>query len=288
MPESQQQLTVTVVGAGGKMGTRVTNNLRKFGNYRLLCCETGRGIESVERRGLKVTGKEEAFKVSDVVVLAVPDSLLKIISADVVPMLNPGTTVVILDPAAAYARELTLRGDCTFVAAHPSHPPLFMKQDSDEARADTFGGIAARQYILVAKISGEDAGYEMARQVCIDMFHPVEKAFEVTVEQMAFLEPACSETVGATCCYVLSQTVEEAVKYGIDREAAQQFMLGHLNVLLSMYFGVLKSEPSDACKVAVKCGTELVFRENWRDVFRPEVNRKVVETMLAAGRTKPG
>jgi hypothetical protein len=286
MSSNQKPLTVTVVGAGGKMGTRITENLRKFDGYRLLCCETGRGIESVERRGLKVTEKAEAFAQSEVVVLAVPDSLLQIISAEAVPMLRPDTTAVILDPAAAYAKELTLRGDCTFVATHPSHPPLFMKQDSDEAREDTFGGIAAKQYILLAKISGKDANYSKAKRVCIDMFHPVVKAFEVTVDQMAFLEPACSETVGAACCYVLSQAVEEAVKAGIEREAAQQFMLGHLNVLLSMYFGVLKAEPSDACKVAVKCGTDLVFREDWRDVFKPEVNRRVVETMLAAGRKR--
>ncbi len=282
---ADQKLNVTVLGAGGKMGTRVTNNLKQFDCYNLMCCEAGEaGAERVKSRGLKVYEEAEAIKSSSVVVMAVPDSYLKKISEHVVPMLNPDTTVVILDPAAAYAKELTLRPDCTFVVVHPSHPPLYMKQDSDEAREDSFGGIAAKQDIILALIQGKEENYAKGEKVCKDMFKPINKAFRVTVDQLAFLEPACSETVGGTCCYVLSQVIEEAVKAGIDREIATDFMLGHINVLLALYTGKLDSQPSDACKVAVKCGLDLVFKDTWRDAFKVDVNKKVVATMLEAGR----
>ena len=67
-----------------------------------------------------------ALAKSDVVVFAVPDTLIGKLSAEYVPQLKAGTGFIILDPAAAVARELTLRDDCTFAVAHPCHPSYLL------------------------------------------------------------------------------------------------------------------------------------------------------------------
>ncbi len=49
---------------------------------------------------------------------------------------EPNAGMIILDPAAAVAKEVALRDDCTFAIAHPCHPSYFLDQDSYEARHD--------------------------------------------------------------------------------------------------------------------------------------------------------
>ena len=50
----------------------------------------------------------------------------------------------------------------------------------------------------------------------------------VTVEQMAILEPALSETVAATCIAVIREAMEEAIARGVPAEAARDFLMGHV------------------------------------------------------------
>ena len=69
---------------------------------------------------------ETAVPRSDIVILAVPDTMIKMVSVEIVKMMTPGSTLIILDPAAAVARELALRDDCTFVVTHPCHPSYFL------------------------------------------------------------------------------------------------------------------------------------------------------------------
>ena len=131
------KIAVTVIGAGGKMGTRTSTNLAKLTDkYDLTLVENApKGIESIRARGLEVTPVEEALAKAEVVIFAVPDTLIKKLSAIYVPMLKPGTGFLILDPAAAVAKELSLRDDCTFGVAHPCHPSFLLDQDTPEARA---------------------------------------------------------------------------------------------------------------------------------------------------------
>ena len=93
--------------------------------------------------GIETTPLQDALDRAEAVVLAVPDRLIGKITRDVVPKLKPGTIVVGLDPAAAYAEIMPKRGDITYFVAHPCHPPLF--SDSAPASADTdwFGGRGA-------------------------------------------------------------------------------------------------------------------------------------------------
>ena len=82
------------------MGTRTSNNLAQAKDeIELYFVENGaNGIKNIEERGFSITSMEEAVKKSDVVVLAVPDSVIEVASRDVVEAMNPGTGLIILDP----------------------------------------------------------------------------------------------------------------------------------------------------------------------------------------------
>jgi ketol-acid reductoisomerase len=279
MTEKKRNAHVTIMGAGGKMGTRILNNLVKT-EYTLLLCEPSpTGIKSIEDRGLTVMEMPDAVPLSDVVIMAVPDAVLGKISQKVVPLMRSGATFILLDPAAAFAREIALRDDCTFVVTHPCHPALFVEQETPEARADMFGGIAAKQDIVIALLQGEEKNFEMAHSICTTMFAPVVHAHRITVEQMAMLEPAMAEVVGAACVVKLKEAMDEAIKRGVPEEAARAFMLGHINVELAIVFK--SSNPfSDAAVRALKYGSERLFKENWKDVFEKDSIEEVLKRML--------
>lgn len=209
-----EKIVVSVIGAGSKMGTRTSINLaKKTDVFELLMVEASEsGIQSIKDRGFEPIPVEEALKKSDVVVFAVPDILIGKLSAIYVPMLKPGTGFIILDPAAAVAKELTLRNDCTFGVAHPCHPSYFLDQDTYEARQDRFGGCGGKQDIVMSKIQGDDDRFAQCVEVAKQMYAPVEHAYVMTSEQIAFLEPTLVELLGATCLYAMAETVEEAKK----------------------------------------------------------------------------
>ena len=122
------KIKVAVIGAGGKMGTRTSNNLAKHPDeIELFFCEKSpNGIQGIKDRGFEVTPSEVAVPQADVTVLAVPDSFMKQVSVGIVKLLTPGKTLMILDPATAVAKELALRDDCTFAVVHPCHPFSFL------------------------------------------------------------------------------------------------------------------------------------------------------------------
>jgi hypothetical protein len=217
---------------------------------------------------------------SDVVILAVPDARMAGVSREIVPLMKKGAVAILLDPAAAHNGEVHLRDDCTFVVTHPCHPPLFGVQNSDEARRDFFGGILARQDIVVALHKGTEEGYARAEKVCREMFAPVVNAHRITVEQMAILEPAAAEVVAAAAATLIRQAVDQAVSLGVPTEAARSFLLGHTQIPLAIVFGEIGSPFSDAAKIAVKVGFEKVVNPNWRDVFKPEVIHSTIHRMF--------
>lgn len=273
---------VSVIGAGGKMGTRTSNNLAKSEEFETLFVESSdKGIASIKERGFEVTKMEDAVPKSEVVVLAVPDTLIKVVSKDVVKAMKPGSALIILDPAAAVAKELSLRDDCTFAVAHPCHPSYFIDQDTYEARHDYFGGIDGKQGIVMAKIQGEDAKFDMCRKVSETMYSPVVKSYVMGIRDIAFLEPTLVELLGATCLYAMAETVNEAEKRGIPKEAAVSFLSGHIYNLSANFLGFLGNTPvSDACKVAINLGNKLVLRDEWKKIWDDTVLDKVIATML--------
>lgn len=276
---SNSKLTISVIGAGGKMGTRITNNLVRH-DYNLLFCEKAEaGIARIRENGNEVTDTNEAVKISDVVILAVPDTLLGRISADVVPQLKSGAVLLTLDPAAAYANQIVLRDDCTFVVAHPCHPSVFAERFTREEHEDAFGGVAAKQDIVIALHQGEEDKFAIAEQVAINMYAPVETCHRITVEQMAILEPTAAEVVACTTAVILKEALNETVKLGVPEAAARAFILGHIQIGLAVAFR--GTNPfSDACQIAIDYGLEHVFKPDWKKVYTRESLDEVLHKML--------
>ena len=104
--------TISIIGAGGKMGGRITDNLRKH-SYNLHLCETGEaGINRFHDKGLSVTPAATAVPASTVVIIAVPDARMAGVSKEIVPLMKKGAIAILLDPAAAYNGEVCMRDDC--------------------------------------------------------------------------------------------------------------------------------------------------------------------------------
>jgi predicted dinucleotide-binding enzyme len=101
-----QQLTIAVIGAGGKMGMRVSTNLQRSNHTVHYSENSPAGQQRTLDAGRTLTDTPTAVAEADVVVLAVPDVALAPVSAEVVPQLKSGSIVLTLDPAAAYANLL--------------------------------------------------------------------------------------------------------------------------------------------------------------------------------------
>ena len=271
---------VAIIGAGGKMGTRLSVNLARH-DYRLVYAERGAaGTARLQERGVGNTDPREAVAVADIAVLAVPDARIEAVTAELIPLAKPGATILMLDPAAAAAGVVTMRGDLDYVVCHPCHPALFGEQATDEARRDLFGGVAAVQDIVMALMQGSEAAFAQAEELCRRMFAPVATAHRLTVEQMAILEPAMAEVVAASAAVLIGEALAEAVRRGVPREAARAFLLGHVQVPLAIVLGATDAPFSDAAKIAVAYGQEMIYRPDWRQVFDPERVREAIQRML--------
>ena len=94
---------IAVIGAGGKMGMRVSNNLVKTQHTVWYAENSPAGQERVTAAGRTLTDSTSAVADADIVIFAVPDLALKAVTADLVPQMKPGAIALTLDPAAAYA-----------------------------------------------------------------------------------------------------------------------------------------------------------------------------------------
>ena len=56
----------------------------------------------------------------------------------------------------------------------------------------------------------------------------------------------------------------------MPREAARDFLLGHLNVLGAVIFGEVEGVFSDACNKAIEFGKPTLMRPDWKKVFEPQ------------------
>ncbi len=272
--------TVVIIGAGGKMGMRAAEKIGVHSHYRVLMCENNpERAPSLEERGFQVVPVKSALAEGDSVVMAVPDALIGRIAQELVPDMKRGATLVMLDAAAAYVNELPHREDLTMMITHPCHPPFFTEQANPEARRDYFGGIAV-QDILVSLISGSEEQFQEGVELCKAIFAPVRKAHRVTPEQFALLEPAMSEIVVATAASLMKASLDEAVKHGVPRKAAEAFMAGHAQIAMAIVFGAEKSPFSDAAQLAIEWGMGKIISPDWRKVFEPGPLREAIRYML--------
>jgi len=258
--------TIALLGAGGKIGYRLTQKFLKT-DYQMYHLEVSpAAARALADLGVEVTAPEQALPAADVVVLAVPDHLIGEIASEIVPQVKSGAMVICLDAAAPYAGQLPQRDDIAYFAVHPCHPPLYSDEADPAARADHFGGDKARQHIVCALIQGTDSDYETGVVLSRIMFSPVMKAHRVTIEQMALLEPGLVESVSATCLAAIRQALDEVVRQGVPSEAAHDFLMGHLNVTVAMLFGYIDDEMSDGAKLAIRRGAEALLKPGWLDL----------------------
>jgi hypothetical protein len=262
--------TIALFGAAGKIGTRIADKLRDDAEFRTLYVEAGEaGLARLRDRGLTPTAQEDAIRKADTVVLAIPDTLIGRVAAAIVPQLESGTLVILLDPAAPHGGELPQREDIGYFVVHPCHPPIVNDEVDPEARNDFWGG-KARQNLVCALMQGTEAHYARGERISRKMFAPIINVHRITVEQMAILEPAMAETVILTCMVVMKEAIEEAIRCGVPRQVAYDFALGHMRVNVGILFGYIDAEVSDGAKLAVERAKKSIFQPGWEKVFQPE------------------
>lgn len=275
---------VALLGAGGKMGVRLATNLN-HSRFELDPVEI-----SVEGRarlrdatGLEAVEQTLALAEADIVLMAVPDKLIGKIAHTFIAQLKPGAAVIVLDAAAPYAGELPERADITYFCTHPCHPHILEAHDSRAAQQDYFGGIAAPQAIVCALIQGPDAHYALCEEVAQVIYAPVSRSHRCSLEQIAILEPALSETVGATFAMALREATDKAISMGVPAAAAHDFILGHLKIELAIAFGIFpEGRFSDGALMAIDQAKSVVFKDQWLDeVFNLDAIKKSVRDICA-------
>ena len=228
---------IALIGAGGKMGCRLSDNFLQYPHYEVSYVEIApAGIEKLTTKGIQVTAAESCVPTADVVILGVPDVAIGAISQQLVPMMKPGALVITLDPAAPLDGKIAHRDDLGYVIAHPCHPSVFNWEPTEAAFRDFYGGVSAKQSIVVALMAGSEAHYALGEKVSQDMYAPVDQTYRITLEQMAILEPAMVETLAQTCMEVVREGFDRIVTLGVPEAAARDFLLWQLRIQIAVVF----------------------------------------------------
>jgi D-apionate oxidoisomerase len=263
-----EKIKVALIGAGGKMGCRLADNFIKYPQYDVSYVEIGeKGIENLAMRKLLVSDAKVTVPEADVVILSVPDVTIGKISDDIVPMMKSGAVVLTLDPAAPLDGVIHHRDDLGYVIAHPCHPSIFNWEPREEDFRDFYGGVSAKQSMVIALMHGNEDHYALGEQVAKDMYQPIDKVHRITLEQMAMLEPAMVETLAQTCMEVVKEGYDEIVRLGVPEAAARDFVLGHLRIQIAVLFKEVQGTFSDAAYKISKRARPILFREGWKKIF---------------------
>ncbi|WP_456268713.1 NAD(P)-binding domain-containing protein [Kushneria sp. AK178] len=271
---------IAMVGAGGKMGMRISANLEASDSTIYYCENAPAAQEKMREAGREVSDIEQVIEHCDLVILAVPDIVLGKVSEQLVPRMKAGATVLTLDPAAAYANLLHQRDEIHYAVAHPCHPSVFLERRTDKEWGDAFGGSAAVQSIAAAFEQGSDAERASLETVIRQMYGPVDKVHWMTVTQLAYLEPTLVETVACMVGTFMKEALDETVeRTGVSQEAAEAMLYGHIQIALAVAFR--STNPfSDACMVAIDYGRENILKDDWKKIFEQEELDKVIARML--------
>lgn len=261
-------ITIALMGAGGKMGRRITRNLMDNPDYDMRYIEVSeQGIADLATLGVSPRSQNETMPTADVVILALPDRLIGEICEQIVPALKSGAMIISLDPAAAYAGILPARDDITYFVSHPCHPPLFGNETTPEERSDWFGGSYAKQNIVCALHQGPESDYALGEKIAKDLFAPVMRSHRITTEQMAILEPGLVETFTATCISVMREAMDKVIAMGVPEAAVRDFLFGHLRVELAIIFDLSGFPFSDGALYAISQARHRIFREDWDNLL---------------------
>lgn len=273
---------VTILGAGGKMGMRISANLKGDTDYEVSHVEiSNAGIQRLTTLGLEVRPQKEALHDADVVILAIPDILIGKITKDIIPALKENTMVFSLDPAAAYAQVMPIRDDLTYFVAHPSHPTIFNDETKPEAQQDYFGGIA-HQSAVCALYHGPESQYAVGEALTRKIYAPVKHTYRITVEQMVILEPALVETFSSTLIEAMKEAFDHIVEMGVPEEAALDFFMGHARIQFAVLFGYADFKFSDGALLAMREARSLIFKDDWKEkIFNLDSIKKSVHQITS-------
>ena len=260
--------SIALFGAGGKMGFRLSKNLlgSAFDVRHVEPSEAGRQ-RLKDELGLSTISAEAALDGADVVILAVPDTIIGKVAAGLSPLLKSGMMVMTLDAAAPFAGHLPERPDLTYFVSHPCHPVIFDAPVHTPGAVDYFGGVSAPQSIVNALMQGPEEAYALGEAVAKTIYAPIVRSYRVSVEQMALLEPGLSETVCATLLDVMREAIDEVVARGVPADCARDFLLGHMTILAAVTFKQINGQFSDACNKAIAFGKPRLMRDDWLKVF---------------------
>ena len=275
---------IALLGAGGKMGVRLARNLKptRFEVDHVEISDEGRA-RLVAEVGVQAVDQDAALAGADVIVMAVPDRLIGKIAHGIIDAVKPGAAIVVLDAAAPYAGEMPERADVSYFCTHPCHPNIFDTSPDVAAQKDYFGGIAGPQGIVCALFQGPEEHYALCEEVAKAIYAPVARSHRCTLENIAVLEPALSETVAATLALALREATDRAVGLGVPEAAAHDFVLGHLKIELAIAFGIFpEGKFSDGALMAIDKAKSVIFQDDWLGrVFNLQAVRRSVEEICA-------
>jgi hypothetical protein len=232
-------------------------------------------------RGVSISKQEDAVPQADVVILAVPDVAIGKISNEIIPMMKSNAVVLTLDPAAPLDGVIFHRDDLTYVIAHPCHPSIFNWEPTEEAFRDFYGGITAKQSMVIALMHGKEDRYAVAEKIAKDMYQPIDKVHRITLEQMAILEPAMVETLAQTCMEVIKEGYDKIIQLGVPEAAARDFVLGHLRIQIAVLFREVNGTFSDAAYKISKRAKPIIFNDGWKKIFEMQDIREQVKDITS-------
>jgi hypothetical protein len=79
-----------------------------------------------------------------------------------------------------------------------------------------------------------------------------------------------SETCSGTFVVAMKEAMEEAIKRGVPREAAFDFLMGHVNVQLAIVFEQIEWKMSEGAYLVIDKAMKRIFRPDWKGVFDRE------------------
>jgi hypothetical protein len=264
---------VAVLGAGGNMGRRITRSLKDDDRYELRLIErSDAGRAKLAELGVATVDQATGFAGADVVVFAVPDKIVRDVATEVVPLLDAGTAILFLDPAAVAADRILRREDVPCFVTHPTHPPLYdlLGEPELEARRDYWGGGKAHQAIVFAHAWGDASRIDEVETLVTHMFRPISRTHRITVDQMTLLEPALSETLANGCAAVIKEGMYRVIEKGVPEAAAWDFLMGHLQIGISIIFDQLDWKLSEGAQQALDESRGQIFRDDWFEIFERE------------------
>lgn len=275
---------IALLGAGEKMVVRLANNLKNTAYIidHVEISDEGRRRLRAEV-GVEPVDQPTAIAAADIILMAVPDRLIGKIAHGFIDQVKPGAALIVLDAAAPYAGEMPRRDDVTYFCTHPCHPNIFEVTPDVDAQRDFFGGIKGPQSIVCALIQGPEQHYQLCEDVAKIIYGPVARSHRCTLENIAVLEPALSETVAATMTVALRDATDRAVSMGVPRDAAHDFILGHLKIELAIAFGIFpEGKFSDGALLAIENAKSVIFQPDWLDnVFSLDAVKKSVRDICA-------